>query len=325
MPVLDSAVEVVSLATGVSFHPEMIEPAIEKWGSLLDAVSAWDHPCHFFDGTERTVRWVFTLDVLNHCFWPDPGDPVWTVVYGGQEWSGYWGLAAALKRAVEWGFPVTDPAWLARAGRQDLERIFSGRGRIPLFDQRLKNLTEAGSVVMSELGGDIVSLLEAASGSAVRLVRDVVSLFPSFRDEAVYRGRKVYFWKRAQIFAADVFAAFGGRGPGGFHDIDQLTAFADYKLPQVLRELGIIGYGPELSSRIDSLNYLDPGSEPEVEIRAMTIHAVEKIRKAFNRIDRTHRFGAEVTSPEVDGWLWRLGQIDEFRTRPYHRCRTIFY
>ncbi len=322
---MSSAAEVVSQAAEVSFHPEMIAPAIEKWGPPPGPSFGWEHPCHFCDGTDRTVRWIFILDVLNHCFWPDPGEPVWTVAWGGREWSGYWGLAASLKRALEWGFPVTDPAWAAAVSRRDLERIFSGRGRIPLFEKRLENLAEAGAVILSELGGDVASLVRAASGSAVRLVRDVVALFPSFRDEAAYRGRKVFFWKRAQIFAADLYNAFGGKGTGGFHDIGRLTAFADYKLPQVLRELGIIGYGPELSARIDRLDALEPGSAPGVEIRAMTVHAVEEIRKSFNRLDRSGRTGGEVTSPEVDGWLWSLGQKDEFRTRPYHRCRTIFY
>ena len=39
----------------------------------------------------------------------------------------------------------------------------------------------------------------------------------------------VYFLKRAQIFVADVWHRFEGRGYGEFHDIDSLTMFADYR------------------------------------------------------------------------------------------------
>lgn len=318
-PVLASVEEVVSRSVFVRFHPRRIGPAIASWGGLLDPVSRWEHPCHFFDGTEESVRWIFTLDVANHCFWPDSGAPAWTVHYGGSAYSGYWGLAAALKRAVELGFPVTDPAWLARMGEKDLAAVFSGEGTIPLFAERLHNLREAGSVILSRLGGDIVTLLDGADGSAVRLVLDLVSLFSSFRDEADYRGRKVYFWKRAQIFAADVFSAFSGQGRGRFHDMERLTAFADYKLPQVLRELGVISYRKELAAAVDGLACLEPGSEREVEIRAMTVWAAEKIREAF--AER----GQSVTAQAIDNWLWQLGQSDVFRKRPYHRCRTIFY
>ena len=317
--VLASVDRAVFRSRSVFFHPDRVGPAISEWGDLLDRSPSWEHPCHFFDGTEESVRWIFTLDVLNHCFWPDPGDPVWTVIYNGESYSGYWGLAASLKRALEQGFPITDPRFLSCISVSDLAEIFSGRGRIPMFEHRLKNLREAGSIILSQLGGDIMSLLHASSGSAVQLAGRIVSHFPSFRDEALYASGKVYFWKRAQIFASDLSSAFGGQKWGECHDMDRLTAFADYKLPQVLRELGIISYHPELAARIDALEYLQAGTGEEVEIRAMTVWAVEELRRSFQE------GGRKVTSPRVDNWLWQLGQMDAFRKRPYHRCRTIFY
>lgn len=69
----------------------------------------------------------------------------------------------------------------------------------------------------------------AARGSAVALVELLASHFPGFRDHGVYRGRQVFFYKRAQIFAADVYGAFEGRGLGAFTDADKLTCFADYR------------------------------------------------------------------------------------------------
>jgi len=317
--VLATVERVVSLSRSVFFHPDRIGSAILEWGHHLRSCPSWDHPCHYFDGTEDSARWIFTLDVLNHCFWPDPGEPAWTIIYQGEPYSGYWGLAASLKRACEQGLPITDPHFLSGISAADLSGIFSGQGTIPMFEDRLNNLRETGSIILSELGGDIMSLLHAASGSAVRLVHNIVSHFPSFRDEALYRTGVVYFWKRAQIFVSDIFTAFGGKGCGEFHDMERLTAFADYKLPQVLRELGVISYDSELARRIDALEYLPAGSEEEVEIRAMTIWAVEQLKKAFGE------HGRELGSPEVDSWLWRLGQSDVFRKHPYHRCRTIYY
>ena len=318
--VLASVERVVAQSRSVTFHPDRIGPAILEWGHTVNPFSSWEHPCHFFDGTAESVRWIFALDVLNHCFWPDPGEPVWTVIYNGEPYSGYWGLAASLKRAQEQGFPITDPHFLSSISAGDLAEIFSGQGRMPMFEERLKNLREAGSIILSELGGDIMSLFDAASGfSAVRLVSTIVSLFPSFRDEAIYRTERVYFWKRAQIFAFDVFTAFGGKKWGKFKDIEHLTAFADYKLPQVLRELGIISYERGLAARIDAMEHLQQGSEEEIEIRAMTVWAVKELGNGFQE------HGRNLTSTLVDNWLWRLGQLDAFRERPFHRCRTIFY
>jgi hypothetical protein len=318
-PVLASIEAILADIGRVSFHPERVTTAVTAWGHILDRLPGWQQPCHFFDGGPQTVRWVFVLDVLNHCFWPDPGAPVWTVHYQGSAHSGYWGLAASLKRAVEDGLPLTDAATLAAMNAADLAAIFSGEGEIPLFRERLRNLREAGSVLLRSWQGDIVRLVAAAGGSALEVARLVTASFPSFRDQARYQGKTVLFWKRAQIFAADLHAAFAGSSWGAFHDIDRLTAFADYKLPQVLRELGVISYDVELARAVDGRIELAPGSEAEVAIRAMTVHAVEALREAFSRS------GRRVTAAEVDHWLWQLGQLEPFRARPYHRCRTIYY
>jgi Potential Queuosine, Q, salvage protein family len=52
--------------------------------------------------------------------------------------------------------------------------------------------------------------------------------------------------KRAQILVADVWACCGGRDLGEFSDIDELTAFADYRIPQSLLWLGVLEYSDEL-------------------------------------------------------------------------------
>ncbi len=318
-PVLESVAEMVDHCTLVHFHPEHLKPAVVHWGHLLRTEGAWEHPCHFYEGEENTARWIFVLDVLNHCFWPDRGEEPWTCRYAGCDYSGYWGLAAALKAAMESGIPLTDSTYLSRITRSQLENIFEGRGVMPLCEERARNLREAGEILLSQWAGDIVNLIEDARENAVDAVLKIVSSFPSFRDEALYRGRPVYFWKRAQLFVSDLHSAFGGKGFGTFQDMDRLTAFADYKLPQVLRCLNVISYEPDLRQRIDGLEPVMASSLEEVEIRAMTIWAVEALRGAFQ--DEI----SAATSTQIDGWLWRLGQLEPFRQKPYHRCRTIFY
>ena len=162
-------------------------------------------------------------------------------------------------------------------------------------------------------------MLEEARGSAVELVSLLVSQFPSFNDIASYFGQTVYFFKRAQLLIQDLWSTFSGEYWGSFKDFWQLTAFADYKLPQVLRHLGIIHYEPTLAERIQNLVQIPPFSEEEVEIRAATIWAVELLRQKLSSR------GQEVTSGQIDNWLWNLGQDDTYRSLPYHRTRTIFY
>lgn len=72
----------------------------------------------------------------------------------------------------------------------------------------------------------VIRLIEQANHSAGRLVNLLAQHFPCFRDETRFDGRKVRFLKRAQIFVADLWAAFNGTGYGAFDDIECLTMFA---------------------------------------------------------------------------------------------------
>jgi len=72
----------------------------------------------------------------------------------------------------------------------------------------------------------VIRLIQEADHSAGKLVNLLAKHFDCFRDEARFEGQKVRFLKRAQIFVADLWAAFNGAGYGEFHDIGHLTMFA---------------------------------------------------------------------------------------------------
>jgi hypothetical protein len=150
-------------------------------------------------------------------------------------------------------------------------------------------------------------------------VHDVLDVFASFRDTASWRGYRINFYKRAQILVADLYGAFGGQGPGAFRDLQTLTAFADYKVPQVLRHFGILRYAPELAARIDRHELVPPESDEEIEIRAATIWGVELLRQALARR------GRDLPSYALDWHLWQAGQALPDDTQPYHRTLTVFY
>lgn len=60
----------------------------------------------------------------------------------------------------------------------------------------------------------------------------------------------MFFYKRAQILVADIWGAFGGQGPGALRGMDRLTMFADYRVPQQLRAMGILLYTPALAEKV---------------------------------------------------------------------------
>ncbi len=309
--ILESVRRVVELAQHVAIDEQAVRDCAYKLAGQQLA-SEWDRRFHLRDLTERMVQYLFVLDCLNFCFWPEPR---WRY----DQLDGYSALATALKDAVERGDCVLDASFWAQIDKRDLQNLLDGENEIPLLNERVEVLREAGMVLQERYNGQAARLVESAGRSAVRLVELLAQDLWSFRDEATYQGGKVYFYKRAQIFCADLYGAFGGQRWGEFSDIDELTAFADYKVPQVLRHLGVLRYSSDLAERIDRREELPAGSAKEIEIRAHTIWAVELLKREFEKLGRPLR------SFEIDWLLWNLGQNEEFRQRPYHRTRTIFY
>jgi len=106
--------------------------------------------------------------------------------------------------------------------------------KVPLADERARILREMSSTVLTIFEGSFVGLIEMANKSAVALLNILTKNFPNFQDHSIYQGHQIHFYKRAQILIGDIFGKFNGEGLGEFNDIDQLTMFPDYRVPQIL-------------------------------------------------------------------------------------------
>ena len=311
------------LVAGKSQLVEVNQQALIGFSEQIGAddiqVPQWDSFHHYCGSKEETAFYLLVVDTINFCFWAPSGKARWEIEHGSDRLSGYFGLAVALKQAAESGVPITKADYLSRLTMDQLSLILGGKGELPLMKERLENLRELGHVLQTEFGGEALKLVEAAERSALSLVRLLAEKLRSFRDVAQFEGHEIFLYKRGQLFAADLFGAFDGKDWGHFHDMDKLTAFADYKLPQVLRHIGIFNYAPSLAGRVDQEIHLEPGSSGEVEIRANTIWAVELIRRELRRV------GKKLRAFEIDWILWNLGQKQEFREKPYHKTLSIFY
>ena len=283
--VLSSTRFVMERAESVRLDPEALARIADELGPLMTAAPDWHDARHFADGTWRTAGWVLVLDALNFCFWSQTAER-WLVQWEGRLEDGYWALAAALTRATEEMRPIWDPAYCSRSAHGMSPTSCGHMTRM----RRRSRFSRSGSrTCMSSAAvfsrdsrrpaHPVQALIEGADGSAVELVRSVVERFPSFNDIAMYQEQEVRFYKRAQILVSDLAGAFNGRGLGTFHDLNLLTAFADYKIPQVLRGFNALIYSPELDAAIAERRLIPMGSAWEVEIRAATIWACEFLRR----------------------------------------------
>lgn len=262
----------------------------------------------------KELNFLFVLASLVFCFW---GKPKWRVKYKGKFYDGSWGLIAALVKAIEKGFPILNFEYLKRISERDLKEIFKGNIEIPLFEERLKILRENGEILVKKFNGNLENLIRKSGGDALKLLEIITSNFPSFNDFSLWKGHKVFFHKRAQVFIGDIHHHFKEKFE--LKNIEKLTALADYKIPQILRKLEILKYSPILAEKVDNEILIPAGSEEEVEIRANTIWVIELIKKEVKkRIP-------DITARDIDSHLWLLSQKKTLKDKPYHLTRTIFY
>lgn len=265
---------------------------------------------------ERLVDFILLFNSINFCYW---GEPKWTVILNGCTYDGAYGLMAALSRALGEGLPLLDGSFLVQIDARQFHHILRGNTTIPLERERLDIWHECGAVLANKFGGRWHNVVRQAGGNAVRLVELLVTYFSSWDDVAEFEGQRIAFYKRAQLAAGMLFQAFGGQGWGGFEDFEQLTVYADYKLPQVLRKLGILVYDQSLTDLVDSQMPITTGGRMEVEIRAATVWAAELIRQAL--LPRM----PSLTAAHIDFWLWETSQHKSATDQPYHRTLTTAY
>ena len=195
---------------------------------------------------------------------------------------------------------------------------------LPCEEERARVLRQCAAILAAQFDGSAAALVTCAHGSASVLVSLVAAHFPAFRDQALYRGRQVFFYKRAQIFVADLYGSFGGEGLGSFADIGSLTMFADYRVPVVLRTLGILRYAPALAAQLEARQELPAGCEAEVEIRCCCIAAVEALRTHLGAAaGRRNEPGP--SSVTLDWHLWQIGESSRLTSPAHHRTLSIYY
>lgn len=264
---------------------------------------------------EEKLNFLLVFNSISFSYW---GNPKWVIEYKGKQHDGSWAMITCLHRALDEGVPILDTEYRARITKEEMANILRGNIEIPLLEERWKITKDIGKTLIEKFGGNFANLVKKAGG-ATKLLDLVLENFSSFDDSSTYGGWSVFFYKRAQLLILDIYQFFGGKGYGGLSDIDQLTACADYKLPQVLRKLGILKYSKELAKKVDNKIEIAKNSKEEIEIRSNTIWAVELIRQELLNI------GQEVMPIGINDHLWLMSQNKLPDDRPYHLTRTTAY
>lgn len=299
-PVREATAFVVKHAQYVHIQQKRVEDVVRKSLAHHKAPPIWGAPFHYIsEDKERQLAWLFLVDTMNFCFWTD-----------GERRFRCRQFAATMKRLFETSITEDPLLFFRNISYENFCNLFDDNGVLQCKHERWKYAQTVSSFFLDNYNGSIQQFLEQTDYSASKLVDAIVTRIPVFQDEAIYHKKHVPFHKRAQLLVSDMW---GANVP--IIDMDYLTAFADYRIPQILYSLGILSYVPELEKRIRSHEHIAPGSAEEVEIRAATVQAVDLI---------THSLGNTFLPFQTDWLLWNESQTITMSI-PHHRTVTTAY
>lgn len=289
-------------ASHVKINYEKIDNLLEQFD--FTKVTHWldTNPFDILNNDmDYIIDFLYYLHAIgDFCFW---GDPKWSILVDGKKMDGSYAMIYLLLKHLE-------SIKKDNLSYDEFLNIFSGSGELPFIKERYSFLIQAKQF----LSGERFSSKIKNMTSDIELFDFIVSHLDFYLDEAMYKSSKVYFYKRAQLLTSDILHIKSSNGCEV--DYSHLVGCADYKIPQALRNLGILEFSDDLAKRVDSGIPLISGSEEEVEIRSSTIMAIDYIAESLKN---------EVARMDINDCIWLMGQDKSINNKPYHKTLTTNY
>jgi hypothetical protein len=276
------------------------ESEIQAYAANLPDSGASEQPAAAAD-PEAAAAFAICMNAINF------GSGWWPTIRKRPGHSGY----ATMAGGVEDRFADAGPWAAEELVAMDAGAIAAVVGQDPahpLMAQFAAALRDVGEHLLAEHGGHYLGVVE--STDSIPALAGLLAGWESFADASEYEGRRVPFFKRAQLAAADLHRAGAADLPG----LGRLTAFADNLVPHVLRVDGVLRLDSDLTSRIEAEELLPHGSPEEVELRACAVHTIELLAAPSGLI-----------SAEIDSALWNRGRDRRYKSLPRPRSRNTAY
>lgn len=275
----------------------------------------YDGNFYFKGKNESLLNYVITLNAVN---FGSGLSSEWKAKRKYKE-SSFKSVANALKQTIESGTAL-DMDFARNITKEQLAKMLDVDSEFKLVQMFRDSLNELGKFVYSEYGSysNLISSLNPRT-RANDLIMLLSSNLSCYKDIVKYNGFDVFFLKRAQILANDIYLAFDGKSYGEMEDIDELTMFADNLLPHFFKVNGVLEYTPELEDKIKNEIKIPSGSMEEIEIRAFAVQCVEELRKILSKQ------ALDIKSAQIDYYIWEQSQSAKYKSIPRHKTVTYFY
>ncbi len=304
--ILETCEYVSNNAKHITIDDQKIDQFIEKIKNKK--IEHWlsSNPYGMLDlKIEEIVHFLIIFGSIDYSFW---GEPKWTIETKEGPIDGAFAQIYALINLRN------------QKGHLDFEKItyeefqkaYQGNTEIPLLKERYQTVKEISQIINKKMNRNFYEHIKDAT-TDIELFQIITTYFPSFEDKRTYNNKTIYFYKLAQLVTSDILQIREQKE----HiktDYSNIVGCADYKIPQVLRELGILIYDEELAHLVDQKQELKENSICETEIRACMITAINRIKQKTNR-----------AAIEINDLVWSFGQHKTKDWKPYHRTRTTSY
>ena len=250
---------------------------------------------------------MLVYEAIDFSFW---GNPKWTIdIPTGKEDGSIALLYVILKYVREKN--TTD---FSNITKDEFREILKGNVEIPLFEERYHIIRDVSKIVNENMNGNFYEFIKGITID-MELFNIIIKYFPNFKDERKYREKTIYFYKLAQLLTSDILHIRELKENIKV-DYSHLVGCSDYKIPQVMRGLGILEYSDKLSNIIDNKKEIEVNSEYEIEIRANMLVAIDLIKKKLEN---------KVCAIDINDYIWSQGRNKNIELKLYHLTRNTNY
>lgn len=248
---------------------------------------------------EKYVQKEFVGNAINYCFWKDKPYRKYK--------NGNLSSSEAMWFVVESNQSLKNAEFLAMVSKKDVVSMF---GEIPLLEERVVCLNDAGQGLLSKYDGKAINILRKADFNCENIIREISKNFFSWDDSS----KTVSFYKRIQCFISALLRC--EELADKMNGTEVLTLMADYQVPKLFHYYGLVTYQDALEYKINHEIPLKPRSKEELEIRAATIVVGDLIFQELYKAGRCRDILC------LDNYLWSLGRQLPGR---HHLCASIWY
>lgn len=293
-------------------HSKSVRINYDRIDEMIDQINK-SKVNYWLDSNPYNLMDMRTSDIIDflliyhtigdYCFW---GEPKWEIQTDLGKMDGSFAIMYLVLNRFKWNhkFEMTF---------DEFKELLKGNVEIPLLEDRYKNLEIMNEFIQSA-GKSFYELIKEYTIDS-DLLEYIVNHFDYFKDISNYEGKKVFFYKRAQLLTSDILHVRRHKEKIEV-DYSHLIGCADYKIPQVMRCYGMLEFSDSLINKIDNKIELEEESLEEIEIRANTLKIINYIYEKLN-----HKY----SRMDINDFIWLLGQDKSKMTKPYHRTLTKHY